>query len=395
MKVKSVVIATLLAGCAIGAALGLGNVGSWATTSQTEPTTEAPDTDPFLEPGNPPAKAVVDERVHDFDVMERGASGEHVFSLRNEGEGVLRIKKGKATCTCTKFVLGDDAEETKFELQPGESIDVTVAWKIKDSTEETNFKTLAPVHTNDPDNKYIPFGIIGKVAFTMFVSPARTFLATDVVGDKPVTVSGIVGSRLLDDLELVSVETDSKFLQIEHTKLEFTDGTAEGVPGKCGYRFDVTVDPGIPIGKFDEPFRVKFRAPNGKEYEEELRVATTRSGPMKIVGKDFDVRTMTLNMRDFDVAKGKTTKLTLPVTDPYESESYEFNVAKATKDNVQLHIERDEKFKGNDLQKYSVIFEIPPGTAETRENEGRAEFVVDTNHPDIKSIRFRARYQAY
>ncbi|TWU14221.1 hypothetical protein CA54_30640 [Symmachiella macrocystis] len=394
MKAKDIVIAMVLGGVALGAAVVVSNASSWMAKKDAESTSEDVGIDPYLESVGPPAKAVVDETTYDFDVMERGTEGEHVFKVSNDGEGVLRIIKGKATCTCTKFMLKEDKDLERVELQPGESMDVTVAWKVKDGAEE-HFKSVAPLNTNDPDNKYLALTIVGKVAYTMFVYPARTFIAPDVVGKEPVRISGIIGSRLLEDIELVSAVTDSEFVQVESQKLEFKEGRAEGVNGKCGYRIDALIQPDIPVGKFKAPIKVTLKAPDGTEYVEELSVVTTRTGPLKIVGKSFDARTMTLDFKGFNIADGVTAELSMFVSVPDDTDTYDFNVIKSTNEFVQMSIKRDTNFEGKSLQRYVVKFEIPPDTVTTPENKGRAEFIVETSHPEIKSIQFRAKYQAY
>ena len=394
MKAKDIVIAMVLGGIAIGAAVFASNASTWMAEKESETDSEDYSADPYLETVGPPPQAVADEMSYDFDVMERGSDGEHVFKVRNDGEGVLRIIKGKATCTCTKFMLKDDKELKRVELQPGESLDVTVAWKVKDSAEE-QFRTVAPLHTNDPDSKFLPLSILGKIAYTMFVYPSRTFMAPDVVGDEPVQASGILGSRLLDDIELVSAVTDSEFVEVKYEKLDFKDGRAEGVNGKCGYRIDAHIKPDIPVGNFKAPIKVTMKSPDGKEYVEELTVTTTRTGPIKVHGPNFDSRTMTLDFKDVDISEGKTHELSMFVSIPDEGEAFDFKVAKSTNEKMQMSIDRDTAFVGKGTQRYKLKFEIPAGAIKIPENNGRAEFFVETDHPDIKSIRFRAKYQAY
>ncbi len=394
MKAKDIVIAMILGGVALGAAVAVSNASNWMAKKDSETTTEDAGIDSYLKTVGPPPKAVVDDTTHDFDVMERGSEGEHVFQVQNDGEGVLRIIKGKPTCTCTKFMLKDDKDLERVELRPGESMDVTVAWKVKDTAQE-QFKSVAPLNTNDPDNKYLALTIVGKVAYTMFVYPARTFIAPDVVGDEPVRTSGIIGSRLLDDIELVSAVSDSEFVEVTYEKLEFKDERAEPVSGKCGYRIDALIKPDIPVGKFNAPIKVTMKAPNGKEYVEELSVITTRTGPIKIVGKNFDAHTMTLDFKGFDITDGVTAELSMFVSVPDDAETYDFNVVNSSNEFVQMSINRDTNFEGKSLQRYVLKFEIPPDTVAMPDNKGRAEFIVETSHPEIKSIQFRTKYQAY
>ena len=50
--------------------------------------------------GEPP-KVVVEEEVYDFGSMEVEQTLSHEFVVKNEGPGVLKLKKDRSTCKCT------------------------------------------------------------------------------------------------------------------------------------------------------------------------------------------------------------------------------------------------------------------------------------------------------
>ena len=127
--------------------------------------------------GKPRAVAVPDPTTgqtleYNFGGMERGAYGEHKFSIRNEGDGVLFLEKLKESCACTK------AELDKTELLPGESAAVTMGWDTKQK-EAGPLRLTVPVKTNDEDNPLLIFGVSGTLTVKYDVLP-KDFSLGDV-----------------------------------------------------------------------------------------------------------------------------------------------------------------------------------------------------------------------
>ena len=88
--------------------------------------------------------------------MNRNASGEHTFIIRNDGDAQLIIGKGKATCKCTEFELAKD------KLAPGETTEVHLKWKTQ--TTELQFEQSAPlIVENAPDKPTVSLTIEGRV----------------------------------------------------------------------------------------------------------------------------------------------------------------------------------------------------------------------------------------
>src|SRR5262245_45002377 len=67
----------------------------------TPPPTKANDVMPPLSETGPYPKTVVDRTEFDFGRMEVGDAQSHEFTIRNEGEAPLILKKGPTTCLCT------------------------------------------------------------------------------------------------------------------------------------------------------------------------------------------------------------------------------------------------------------------------------------------------------
>ena len=144
----------------------------------------------------PFGKAVAAETTHDFGAVTLGSKGSHVFVIKNEGQGPLRVRTGKTSCSqCT--VGGVSRED---DIPPGESVDVTIKWEIKSPNEK--FRQWAEVHTTDPDNKRIELSIEGRVDRPLRLTPEDVWVVGDLLPDVPTVVRGTLYSLILDEVTL-------------------------------------------------------------------------------------------------------------------------------------------------------------------------------------------------
>ncbi len=386
MKVGTILLAVVFGGAAVATALWFGKYSNEPTETK-----ESDDKYGFGDLVGPPPQAVCEDVVYDFGSMEKNTEGEHVFTIRNEGEGVLKLLKGKASCKCTTFKLGDDEKTKRMELKKGESVDVTVAWKVEKMM--TDFKQEAPIHTNDPKNPYVPITIIGKVVAKYFVHPFRTLTAQDMVGNEAVYISGYVGSQLFGNAEIESIETSSDLFTVTPTQLKgeelnFTKDV------KVGFRLDIEISPKIPVGRFQENFTVTLKNEDGTLSKEKFGVATNRVGPITVIGRKFDEPTMTLDLGTFSKTDGVSADLNMFVRSEEKTEDLYFKVVDSTNEHVKLKVVRDEKYTGKG-ERYKVTIAVPPGELKTADSSGRAEIFVETNHPELKMLKFRTKYLAY
>src|SRR5262245_20541071 len=82
------------------------------------PPTKGNDIMPPLSETGPYPKTVIDRTEFDFGRMEVGDEESHEFTIRNEGEAPLVLKKGPTTCLCT---ISDIPNNT---VEPGKSATV-------------------------------------------------------------------------------------------------------------------------------------------------------------------------------------------------------------------------------------------------------------------------------
>lgn len=92
-------------------------------------------------------KAVVQQKNHDFGIIEQGETVSTSFIIVNSGGDLLKILDVKATCGCTA------AQPDKNELMPGESTKIEVSFNSKGRRGPQ--EKQVNVTTNDPDNKVL------------------------------------------------------------------------------------------------------------------------------------------------------------------------------------------------------------------------------------------------
>ncbi len=89
-------------------------------------------------------KLTVEESTHDFGRISKDQKVQATFTMTNEGESVLKIRKAAANCDCTIAKLDKD------EIKPGKSIEMEV---IFDATgRRGNQQKSVTIYSNDPRN---------------------------------------------------------------------------------------------------------------------------------------------------------------------------------------------------------------------------------------------------
>ncbi len=193
------------------------------------------------------------ESVHDFGVMSPGDEGEHVYKVRNVGDGVLKLRVGASTCKCT---LG---ELNKSELAPGEETEVKLSWSIKAGTSE--FGQSAQLLTNDPTNVAITLEIKGRVIADFQPLP-EVLTFGDIASGDSFEVTGDVYNFMKTEV----TPTEARFSSQDMNDLaefeiktlersEFGPGTEKAIQG---FRISAKVKPGLKQGSISQSLLFAF-----------------------------------------------------------------------------------------------------------------------------------------
>lgn len=338
-------------------------------------------------PGDPDKlpKAVVDEPTHDFGAMEVGKKDSHEFIIRNEGKGVLKLKKERSTCKCTMA----DFEEA--EVAPGESTVIRLEWEAK--VLETMFSQAAYISTNDPDMDEIELRVTGRVDQDFDISPSGSWALGELSGDQPVEFTGRITSNVIKKLEFVSHECESPLVQIEFTKMD--EEKLKELGAKQGYEITGKLEPGVPIGPFSEKVMMKFQG-DGEEKFAIFGLEGYRSGPMQIVGPfGWSAAEMMMVLGRFPAASGKKVTLSVFLRDN-PGPALEIVELKCNPDFVKVDLVKDEKFQAENRERYVLTIEVPPGSPSVaHEKNDMGKVHIKTNNPKVEEIKINLNMISY
>ncbi len=346
----------------------------------------------------PAPKVVVDELVHDFDTMEQAAHGQHTFTIRNEGRGVLVLYPKKPSCGCQKLVLesedvpegqpkrlvmevGPDGEFPTglvFKVKPGGVVKATVHWDTK--LETGQYRQTVPIATNDPEQPRITLQITG------FVTPLVLFSTQELRGEAMTTtdteLSFVIASEVLKQMEIADVksangEVTLRWEQIDPlTAEEFTDPTQL----RCAYRVYVTVPRGLPVGPYRDVLTVTLRLPertdaSGKaaEYKQDVKLFVEIRGPVTVTSPRVD-------FGDVFVDEGARKRLYVIIRDV---EKPELSVRSVDPEFIKVRIEPT-----SNPRRFLVVLQVPPAAPPGKFN---GVVVLSTNHPAAPEARIAVR----
>lgn len=333
-------------------------------------------------------KAVAPETLHDFGTIELGEAKVHEFSIRNEGTGTLELKSAGRDCKCTDF------EIAKAALDPNESTEVKVTFRIDKPMASEMFEQSVRVGTNDPENSEIRLRVKGVLTELFDIRPSRIWEIGDFRSKDSPKAEGTIVSSILDEFEiseLVSHTPDN--LKIASTPLDKAELAELGV--KSGYKLVATIEGETALGPYESYFDVRTPARGGVELP--IIVRWKRVGPLKIygLGANWKEELNLLTLDKFPAAQGKSAKLALFVEEGDEPLKMEALEVKPEWLEVKLEQDKLPKGKGQ-TQKYLLTVTVPPGKpTEVRNSvETAATVKIKTNQPDIGMIEIKVVYVA-
>ncbi len=341
-------------------------------------------TPPSISPTGPYPKAVVDEMEFHFGAMPLGTSMKHTFTIRNEGEAPLVVKKGESTCKCTVGIMKDG------QIAPGESIDVELEWKPGNAVK--NFGVKVQIGTNDPDPKLHLFSFVvrGDVENLITVVPHEVWSIGPIPDDKPATITGTVYSKILSHFHLGGLAEGSgdEISAAEVTPLN-EDELAK-LEAKCGYSVKLTIKPEMQLGYFRQKAMLETDFSN--EGAVRVLVEGYREGPIVFMptaagGGRWNPTNQTLSMGRFVASEGKKVNLLVYVKG-MDDEVFQFLDVEPDLKSMQVQLAVDPKFQGP-ARRYVLTVEVPPGKPPTARGHKNPVIVnLKTNHSRVAEMKF-------
>ena len=328
----------------------------------------------------PYGKAVAAELIHNFGSVEKGDEGSHVFVIKNEGDGPLRVKTGKTSCgQCTFAQTGED------EIPPGKFGEVKINWTIK--TPSGKFRQTAEVFTTDPDRRKLVFAIEGLIDAPLHLVPDGTWNLGDMSETEPTVAEGLLYTTRFADIPIERAESSNPLISVT-----WEPAAAEILAekeAKSGYKITVTIAPGSTIGPVREHVKLHTNVGTGTVIEFDL--VGKRPGSVELKGRGWNAESSVALLSEFPSAAGTKSKLVMYVRNC----PGELQVQQADSDGsrVKVRVSPTGRIFGKS-KVYDVELEVAPGPPERRHGKDSAPIVLKLNHPTVTEFKLFVDYHA-
>lgn len=320
--------------------------------------------------GPQPRVEVEGSLTHEFGELTTQKTNRRNWVVKNTGEGDLEIWLLGSTCTCTIPKL--KGEGTREVVKPGDSTEIELEWKTKDAIGE--FSKHATIGTNDPNRPEFNLNVHGMVHSPVVVLPPPqegVIPVGDVSNDQVKNISIAVFSPDRPQLKLKSVTSSNPNL-IVPKPVPFSPQEIESLKDKAaraGYRINVEIKPGMPLGTFREELVIETDHPDQPKIQ--LMLVGSASGPISLMPS-------VLRMVAVNGKEGGSGNVTLLVR---ENRSTSFKVArKPEKLEVSIVPNDTPSLKG----RYRLTVTVPPGTSAGLIED---EIILQTDHPKVGELK--------
>ena len=356
--------------------IGLTSICTVAVQMMPSATTDHPSypTGSKSEKTGPQPKVVVDgETTYNFGTKSQQTVGEKSWTVRNEGEGDLIIRKGPPACSCTVAKLGpldvSNDPEFKITLKPAEHLDVLFRFETR--LNKDHYHKEISLLTNDSAREEVRFIFEGDVQPPFSTYPpgsAINFLSVSNEADQVARISLISASK--PDFavqEVVSSRPEDLTATIE----PLTDEERKFLKAENGgYMIHVKLRKGMGLGAFREELVLKTDNPMKPEFP--VSVTGVMTGPITTIPAEVGI---------FNVngSKGGSANLTLIVRGQKETR---FTVGDHP-EKLNVTIEPAD-LQGEGGSKYQLSVVVPPGTAA---GVIKGTITLKTDHPMASELK--------
>src|SRR5947199_2854938 len=186
---------------------------------------------------------VIDEPVFDFGTVEQGTSVEHTFRLRNAGHAELRLEDVKRAWGWLAGLA------SVSEIPPGGEGRVNI---VRDTTRITGHTTkVITVYTNDPGAPSAGLALNGSVTTDIVAAPSPLYLGKLRRGEAVEREIRVTPGRPGASYEVTAVEHTNPALRT----------SLERLPDGAGQRIVVTLEPHMPLGRFNDQLVLRTTSP--------------------------------------------------------------------------------------------------------------------------------------
>jgi len=331
------------------------------------------------EPDGPPPKLVIEGKpIFDFGIMSQEQEETHAWTVRNEGEGELRLTYDNSPCTCTSVRYGSDRTELEvgdqFILAPGEETEIFVTWNTQDELDR--FRTFAQFVSNDVKEPAPAFTVEGTVAPPVIARPEVVQLPA-VPSDDTAHVSVLVYSPSHPEMSIVEPPQVSRpeFIQAEVNPLsgeELERAAQQDIKG--GLKIDLTIQPGLPLGRFQDSVILKTDHPVRPQVE--IPITGRVVGPIGVVPPS-------VMLTGVSSLEGGSRTVVLTVRGQEET-TFEPEIPDSIANVVEVSVTPRSQSAAAQAVQYELEIQVPPGATPGHYS---GDINVKTSHPDASMIQ--------
>lgn len=379
MRITIILLVTAIAGIAVGTGVAAWSFYRFPEQANLELGLVEPEKN--LTEGFPSVE--VDEKEYDFGAMDSHLTGKHAFVFRNVGKAPLKLVAGPTTCKCTLSDIGDGS------IPPGGAGEVTLEWHGRDFVGP--FSQTATIKTNDPRNLTVELKVRGEMIAKARLVPDSLLFNSATAGQ---AAHGSVKLLGYGDKpwEITRSEVDEpEGVEVSYSPLP-SDEVEQEAYAKFGYRIEVTIKPGLPLGPFNRRIRLLTNVDDPKELS--LPVQGTISSEIAILGPGWNADQGMLRLGTLEGAK--TVRRLLVKVGGLQPDEVQFEVAEVHPEFVIVRLGERSSPPGSRVAVTPLEIEIPEGSPPCNflgpklEKLGRIR--LKTTHATVKDLEIHLQF---
>jgi len=372
---------------AVGGAVGVGTAVLDAALRPWQiggfrPGTTAPDE------ALPRAEAAATQ--HAFGTVGTGAKGSHVFTIRNTGRAPLTLTRGASSCSCTIGEIGGaegKGADARAVVPPGGSAPVTVQWTGKGPGGP--FRQQVTILTDDPRRPEIALVVEGTVVPTWKAVPEAVVLPRLSAGSgTSAGVTVFTFGTAAPTVKAAGVEGDAADGAFAVTTAPLTAAALAAETGATGgFRVDVGIKPGLPLGRLRRTITVTFDMDG--EVTAGIPLEGDVAGDLVIAGAAWNTTRQSLMLGAVSGKAGLTTQLFITAKGPHAA-AVRPVVRETVPGSLAVRVGEPRPVGGGGSLRIPLEIAIAPGSGPVNhlcsESGPPGKIVIETGHPDVPTL---------
>jgi hypothetical protein len=325
----------------------------------------------------PTPTITVEKTFHNFGIMDPAEACEHVFTIRNEGEAPLELRRGPTSCQCTMSYVPEEA------IPPGAAVPVRVASKL--DQEQGEFSHEALIFTNDPAKHQIKLTITGTIRDHIGAYPPRIVFA-NLARDAACSARSVVYSQIWGRFTIAEVKPSQKGLTWKITPAD--PGRLAELDARSGYEIEVTTPEDLPGGTFTASLQMSVVPAEASGEPRRLTLPMTGKVPAfaSLRGSRLNALRDVVELGVVRRGEGAETRLLLTVRDKRRLTIEEIE---SDPEFLQVRVDPVAEKGGS----YRISVWVPPDAPPSNfSSDQKAEVRIRTDHPRLPLVKFQVEF---